>query len=71
MVSLESFKLLDHHSAGREGVRVLLRESVRYENLGKPRIRSRRLAQVPRSGSDEVMDHLSVRTAETERIGSS
>jgi hypothetical protein len=59
MVSLEPFKLLDHHRAGRKGVRILLRESARYENLGKPRIRSRRLARVPRSGGDDVVDHFS------------
>jgi hypothetical protein len=37
----------------------LVRESARYEDLGKTRIRDRRLARVPRSGSDEIVDHLS------------
>ena len=41
MVSLEPVELLDHHPAGRKGVRILASKSDRQENIGKTRIRSR------------------------------
>ncbi len=59
MVSLEPVELLDHHRAGRKRVRVLVWEAAREENLGKARIRSRRLARIPSGGNDEVVDHVS------------
>ena len=59
MVSLEPVELLDHHPAGRKDVRTLARKSDRQENLGKARIRSRRLARILRGGNDEVVDHVS------------
>ena len=59
MVSLEPVELLDHHRAGRKRVRVLVWESARQENLGKARIRSRRLARIPSGGNDEAVDHVS------------
>jgi hypothetical protein len=34
----------------------LVWESARQENLGKARIRSRRLARIPSGGNDEVVD---------------
>jgi hypothetical protein len=59
MMSLKPVELLDHHSAGRERIRILVWESACYENLGKARIRSRRLARILSGGSNEVMDHFS------------
>jgi hypothetical protein len=59
MVSLEPVELLDHHRAGRKRVRVLVWQSARQENLGKARIRSRRLARILSGGNDEVVDHVS------------
>ena len=59
MVSLEPVELLDHHGAGWKRVRVLVWESGRYEDLGKARIRSRRLIRISGGGSDEVVDHRS------------
>ena len=59
MVSLEPVELLDHHPAGRKGVRILASKSDRHENIGKTRIRSRRLARILRGGNDEVVDHVS------------
>jgi hypothetical protein len=40
----------------------LVWKSARQENLGKARIRSRRLARIPSGGNDEVVDHVSARS---------
>jgi hypothetical protein len=59
MVSLEPVELLDHHPAGRKGVRILARKSDRQENLGKARIRSRRLARILGGRKNKLVDHFS------------
>jgi hypothetical protein len=60
MVSLEPVELCNHHRAGRDQrVPVLIWESARQENLGKARIRSRRLTRIVSGGNDQAVDHFS------------
>ena len=57
VVFLEPFELLDHHRAGRERIRIRVRESARDENRGKARIRDGHLARILGCGNDEIVDH--------------